>query len=118
MVPYHQDLTIPVNKKADLKDYCNWTVKQDQFAVQPPLKILENNFTVRIHLDNTDKNNGALKVIPGSHRKGIYRPEKINWADEKQIYCVANKGAAMMMRPLLLHASDKTINNQNGALSI
>ncbi|WP_299113749.1 phytanoyl-CoA dioxygenase family protein [uncultured Winogradskyella sp.] len=28
---------------------------------------------MRIHLDNTTKDNGALKVMPKSHLKGIIR---------------------------------------------
>ncbi|MBB5394836.1 hypothetical protein [Mucilaginibacter sp. AK015] len=58
-VAWHQDLTISVDKKAGLPGYGPWTVKQNQFAVQPPLNILENNFTIRIHLDDTDEGNGA-----------------------------------------------------------
>jgi len=58
-VAYHQDLTISVNSKSDIEGFGPWTVKQNQFAVQPPLAILENVFTLRIHLDDTDENNGA-----------------------------------------------------------
>jgi hypothetical protein len=83
LVAYHQDLTISVDKKGDIEGFGPWTVKQSQFAVQPPLSILKSNFTVRIHLDDTDQNNGALKVIPKSHLKGIYRPETIDWTKEK-----------------------------------
>jgi hypothetical protein len=68
-VSWHQDLTIVVDKKADIPGYGPWTVKQNQFGVQPPLDILQDNFTIRIHLDDTDQDNGALKVIPGSHKK-------------------------------------------------
>lgn len=74
-VAYHQDLTISVDRKLELENFGPWTTKQNQFAVQPPLDILENIYTIRIHLDDTDEHNGALKVIPGSHAKGIYRPE-------------------------------------------
>ncbi|AFM02582.1 Phytanoyl-CoA dioxygenase (PhyH) [Bernardetia litoralis DSM 6794] len=63
-VPYHQDLTISVDRKIELKGFNYWTVKQNQFAVQPPLQILENIVTIRIHLDETNENNGALRVIP------------------------------------------------------
>ncbi len=42
-VSYHQDLTISVDKKAELNDYGPWTVKQNQFAVQPPLQVLEKH---------------------------------------------------------------------------
>ena len=45
-VPYHQDLTISVDKKLEIENFGHWTVKQNQFAVQPPIDILENNFTI------------------------------------------------------------------------
>jgi len=110
-VPYHQDLTISVRQKTELSGYGPWTIKQDKFAVQPPLDILESIFTLRIHLDNTDENNGALKIIPGSHNKSIYRPETIDWTKEKESICKVAKGSVMIMRPLLLHSSSRTTNN-------
>ncbi len=111
-VSYHQDLTISVNKKVELQNFGPWTVKQNQFAVQPPLDILKNIFTVRIHLDDTDENNGALKVIAKSHLKGIYRPETIDWKTEVETICKVQKGGLMIMKPLLLHSSSKTINSK------
>ena len=110
-VAYHQDLTISVDKKLELDNFGPWTVKQNQFAVQPPLDFLENNFTIRIHLDNTDENNGALKVIPKSHLKGVYRADTINWETETESICNTLKGGIMIMRPLLLHSSSRTTNN-------
>lgn len=110
-VAYHQDLTISVDKRREVDGFGSWTVKQNQFAVQPPLDILENNFTIRIHLDDTDENNGALKVIPKSHLKGIYRPETIDWTIETETICTIKKGGIMIMRPLILHASNRTTNN-------
>ena len=110
-VAYHQDLTISVNKKITTEGFSSWTVKQNQFAVQPPINILESNFTIRIHLDDTDENNGALKVIPRSHLNGIYRPETIDWTKENETTCDVKKGGIMIMKPLLLHASERTTNN-------
>lgn len=112
-VPYHQDLTISVNAKTDLEGFGPWTIKQSQYAVQPPLQILEDNFTVRIHLDYTDENNGALKVIPGSHLKGISRQDTTTSLREEEVSCRVNKGGIMIMRPLLLHASGRTTNAKN-----
>ncbi len=109
-VAYHQDLTISVDRKEEVAGFAPWTVKQDQYAVKPPLEILECIFTIRIHLDDTDEHNGALKVIPGSHLKGIYRAETIDWTTEKETICHVKKGGAMIMKPLLLHASGRTIN--------
>ncbi|MBS1598179.1 MAG: phytanoyl-CoA dioxygenase family protein [Bacteroidetes bacterium] len=111
-VSYHQDLTISVDKTLQVSGFEFWTTKQNQFAVQPPLDILENIVTIRIHLDNTDENNGALRVIPKSHSKGIYRPETIDWTVEKEISCNVSKGGVMLMKPLLLHSSSRTTNGR------
>lgn len=110
-VAYHQDLTISVDKKLNIEGFGPWTTKQNQYAVQPPLDILQDNFTIRIHLDNTNEDNGALKVIPTSHLKGIYRPETIDWTVETENTCSVDKGGVMFMKPLLLHSSSRTTNN-------
>ena len=111
-VSYHQDLTISVDKKLELTGFEFWTTKQNQFAVQPPLDILQSVVTVRIHLDETNENNGALKVVPKSHLKGIYRPETIDWTIESEVSCNVSKGGIMLMKPLLLHSSGRTTNNK------
>lgn len=111
-VAYHQDLTISVDKRLDIPQFSGWTVKHQQFSVQPPLLTLENINTIRIHLDDTDEQNGALNVLTSSHKKGIYRPETINWENESPISCPVKKGGLMLMKPLLLHASSRTTNNQ------
>jgi ectoine hydroxylase-related dioxygenase (phytanoyl-CoA dioxygenase family) len=112
-VAYHQDLTISVAKKIHTEGFSAWTIKEGQFAVQPPAAILENNFTIRIHLDDTNQYNGALKVIPGSHARGICRLKDSDDTKKTEIICTVKKGGLMIMRPLLLHASNKTTNNQN-----
>ncbi|MBE8725652.1 phytanoyl-CoA dioxygenase family protein [Flavobacterium hungaricum] len=111
-VAYHQDLTISVDKKIEINDFHNWTVKQNQFAVQPSTEILENNFTIRIHIDKTTKDNGALKVINNSHSKGVLRIENLDFENEKETICEVEKGGIMIMKPLLFHASNKTTNNE------
>ena len=107
-VAWHQDLTISVDKKLDLPGFGSWTIKQNQFSVQPTLDILENIFTVRIHLDDTDENNGALRVIPGTHLKGIHRCSPEDLVNEE--ICRVKPGGIMIMRPLLQHASGRTSN--------
>ena len=79
-VPWHQDKTIAVTEKVILDDYKNWTVKQGIAHVQLPLSVLSKIATVRIALDDTDANNGGLKIIPKTHNLGI-----LNLAEIKQI---------------------------------
>lgn len=91
-VAYHQDLTISVDRKLEIENFGSWTTKQNQYAVQPPAKLLENITTIRIHLDDTDEHNGALRVIPGSHLKQICRPETIKRATGTEAICRVKRG--------------------------
>ena len=106
-VAYHQDLTISVKEKVAIPGYGPFTKKQDQFAVQPPRSVLENNFTVRIHLDDTDEENGALRVIPGSQLLGIQRADQID-VHSGEVLCKVPAGGVMFMHPLLFHASGRS----------
>lgn len=111
-VAYHQDMTISVDKKAAAEGFGPWIARQDQFAVQPPTEILENIFTVRIHLDATDDTNGALKVIEGSHAGGIRRAAAIDLSTDKEVSCHVPSGGIMIMKPLLLHSSARSTGNR------
>jgi ectoine hydroxylase-related dioxygenase (phytanoyl-CoA dioxygenase family) len=110
-VVWHQDLTISVDRKAETVHFHGWTTKQNQFSVQPPLEILENIFTIRIHLDDTDSENGALKVVPASHLNGICLADEIEKQKINETICDVPKGGVMLMKPLLLHSSGKTQNS-------
>ncbi len=110
-VSYHQDLSISVDKRADVLGYKNWTHKKGQYGVQPPLEILQDAFTIRIHLDNTNENNGALRVIPKSHLNGVIRKKlDIGTPAAKEQICKVEKGGIMLMKPLTFHASSRTTN--------
>jgi len=111
-VAYHQDLTISTANKHPLEGFINWTVKQGQYAVQPPVEVLQRNFTIRIHLDDTDEYNGALRVIPGTHLKGVIAPNDFKGLMENETVCSVQQGGIMIMKPMLLHASGRTINNK------
>jgi ectoine hydroxylase-related dioxygenase (phytanoyl-CoA dioxygenase family) len=106
-VPWHQDLTIAVKNRRELPDYHAWSLKGGIPHVQPPPAILERMLTVRIHLDRTDAANGALKVIPGSHRQGKLSNVEIDRWKQQDIttICTCAAGGILLMRPLLLHAS-------------
>ena len=85
-IPWHQDLSIAVKNRLDLPDYHPWSVKAGISHVQPPRATLEQMLTVRIHLDRTDESNGALKVIPGSHRQGKLSNLEIDGSKYLQVF--------------------------------
>ncbi|WP_373538605.1 phytanoyl-CoA dioxygenase family protein [Chamaesiphon sp.] len=109
-VPWHQDLTIAVKNRLDVPDYHPWSVKAGIPHVQPPVAILEQMLTVRIHLDRTDESNGALKVLPSSHLRGRLSTLEIErWKQSPASSIDCEAGGILLMRPLLLHASSIAI---------
>ena len=113
-VPWHQDLTIALRQRRNVAGYGPWSIKAGIPHVQPPVSILENILTVRLHLDHTDEWNGALRVRPGSHKYGRLNAGDIeSWKQRPQIIVSVAKGGVMLMRPLLLHASSVAQNPQH-----
>ena len=106
-VQWHQDLAIAVASHHDLAGWGPWSVKAGVAHFEPPADLLANMLTVRLHLDDCHADNGPLRVIPGSHAIGRLSRERIRAITAKQdaVTCVAAAGAALLMRPLLLHAS-------------
>jgi ectoine hydroxylase-related dioxygenase (phytanoyl-CoA dioxygenase family) len=110
-VPWHQDVTIAVKEKREAEGYGPWSVKAGVVHVQPPSEVLERMLTVRVHIDPCHATNGALKVMPGSHRFGKLDQNNVDvYLDEQRsVCCTANAGDALLMRPLLLHASSAAV---------
>lgn len=107
LVAWHQDLMINVDSRHDVPGFGPWTQKTGWVSVQPPVAVLENTCTLRLHLDACDATNGALKVRPGSHLGGVQRlagPE----AAAAAVCCAVPAGAVMLMKPLLWHASSRS----------
>lgn len=111
-VPWHQDLAIAVAERIKTPGFGPWSVKDGIPHTQPPVGILEKMLTVRLHLDACDANNGALKVLPGSHTQGELSAEIIAAVTGaiKPVMCETPKGGAIVMRPLLLHSSSRSEN--------
>jgi hypothetical protein len=106
-VPWHQDLTIAVRERREASGFGPWSVKDGVVHVQPPDEVITRMLAVRIHLDDTRAENGALRVIAGSHRDGRLSPESIgHWTTScEAVTLEAPAGSVLLMRPHLLHAS-------------
>lgn len=106
-VTWHQDVMFPFARAVRDPAYTLPSVKDGVDYARPPRAVLEQLLAVRLHLDDCDASNGPLRVAPGSHRAGIYRsteiPAMAGAGDEAA--CLAREGDALLMRPLLLHAS-------------
>lgn len=111
-VAWHQDLTIAVQERVDITGYGPWSIKAGIHHVQPPVSILQNMLTLRLHLDDTDESNGALRVLPGTHHYGRLDPCQIEYWKERQtaVTCSVKRGGVIVMRPLLLHSSMQAVD--------
>jgi ectoine hydroxylase-related dioxygenase (phytanoyl-CoA dioxygenase family) len=110
-VPWHQDVTIAVSERRELEGFGPWSSKEGVIHVQPPTEVLSRMVTVRIHLDRCPATNGALRVMPCTHKLGrINQNDAPQYVSEHQaVCCEAEAGAALIMRPLLLHASSPSV---------
>jgi ectoine hydroxylase-related dioxygenase (phytanoyl-CoA dioxygenase family) len=106
-VPWHQDLTMTVNQRGHVEGFGPWTEKSGVPHVQAPVDVLEGMLAIRVHLDDCDEANGALRVLPGSHVHGRLGDAAIRrWRQTcRAVPCVVGRGGVVAMRPLLLHSS-------------
>ncbi|MCA8829830.1 phytanoyl-CoA dioxygenase family protein [Hymenobacter pini] len=108
LVAWHQDVMVAVDQRLDLPGYGPWTSKGGETTVLPPREILESIVTVRLHLDDCDATNGALRVVPGSHRLGVIPNEQHPALTPQAVTCEVPAGGLMLMQPLTLHASQRS----------
>jgi len=110
LVPLHQDLSIAVAEKVAHPVLSGWSEKEGVIFVQPPVEVLQALLAVRLHIDHCGEADGPLRVVPGSHLAGRLDAEaarQLRDAQGEQI-CPVEQGGALLLRPLLLHASSKS----------
>lgn len=106
-VPWHQDVTIAVSQRVEIEGFGPWSVKDGVLHVQAPTEILEKMISVRVHLDDCPAENGALRVIAGSHHSGRMPADSADGflRGGGLVTCAMKRGGVLLMRPLLFHAS-------------
>lgn len=109
LVPIHQDLSIPVSARVAESSLRGWSEKEGVLFVRAPVDVLERMVAVRIHLDVCGTDDGPLRVVPGSHLRGVIADSDAVASRQAglEIACLAGIGDALVLRPLLLHASSK-----------
>jgi ectoine hydroxylase-related dioxygenase (phytanoyl-CoA dioxygenase family) len=87
-----------------------WTVKEGIVHVQPTANVLSRILAIRLHLDASEADNGPLRVIPGSHKHGRLSSEQVSTHRKGgSVVCTVPRGGALLMCPLLLHASSACV---------
>ena len=102
LVSVHQDLSIPVRARVVHPGLAAWSKKEGVWHVRPPVEVLSALVAVRLHLDACGVDDGALRVVVGSHAKGVLAPaEAVRIRDESaETLCLADAGDVLIMKPL------------------
>jgi ectoine hydroxylase-related dioxygenase (phytanoyl-CoA dioxygenase family) len=107
-LPWHKDVTIAIQPPNALplvrgQSWNKVRMKAGVPHVEADEAILSQMLTLRIHLDPTMSENGALCVSPGSHQAG-----KTLDLDIPRQLVSSNAGDVFVMRPLLSHCSGQS----------
>lgn len=107
---FHQDVRINLKWKLEDVEFNSWIKRDGYYQVTPPVEVLENIVAIRIHLDDCKIENGALKVVPGSHKQGFI--DLMDYQIKEVEVLELNQGEILSISPLLLHASDYNMTTQ------
>ncbi len=114
LVVWHQDTALPLRHRCDDPEWGPWSMKAGVNHAHAPAWALDQVVALRISLDDSTATNGPLRVLPDSHRDGVLTDHQIAdlAARTTSVQCVADAGGVVVMRPLTVHASSKSTDNQ------
>jgi ectoine hydroxylase-related dioxygenase (phytanoyl-CoA dioxygenase family) len=110
LVTWHQDLALPLLNQVDAPGWGPWSRKGGQLYALAPAGVLAQVVALRLHLDDSRTDNGPLRVLPDTHRRGRLSEVLIaELADNTpSVDCLVAAGGVVAMRPLVVHASSKS----------
>ncbi len=114
LVPWHQDTALPLRERMDDPEWGPWSTKGDVHYARAPAWALERVIALRLSLDDSTPSNGPLRVLPESHVRGVLSGDEIvRLAREiAPVECVSAAGGVVAMRPLVVHASSKSVSDR------
>ena len=109
LVVWHQDTALPLRERKEVPGWGPWSVKEGVTCAHAPALALERVLAIRVHLDDSNEENGSLRVLPGSHTAGVLTDDAIHDLSIKipAVDCYVPSGGILLMRPLTVHASSK-----------
>ena len=112
LIPWHQDTALPLATKFDGEGWGPWSWKSSVWYAHAPESALKRVLALRLHLDSSTAQNGPLRVIPGSHHRLLTDAQVEELAAAASAFdCLSPSGGVIVMRPLLVHASSKIVND-------
>ena len=110
LVVWHQDTALPLLERREAAGWGPWSKKDGVVYAHAPATALAQVLALRVHLDDSNPDNGPLRVLPGTHNQGVLTDDAIQELASKvaPVACVADRGGVVAMRPLIVHASSKS----------
>jgi hypothetical protein len=114
LVGWHQDTALPLRERRDVSGWGPWSVKAGITYAHAPAAALSRVVALRLHVDDSGPDNGPLRVLPGTHTRGVMSDAEVAQLarDVHAVDCVSPAGGVVAMRPLLVHASSKAESDQ------
>jgi ectoine hydroxylase-related dioxygenase (phytanoyl-CoA dioxygenase family) len=115
LVVWHQDTALPLRERREIAGWGPWSVKDGVTYAHAPARALEQILAIRVHLDDSGEDNGPLRVLPGTHNRGVLSDDDIERlaAEIAPVSCTVERGGIVLMRPLLVHASSKCTSERS-----
>ncbi|HVZ15577.1 MAG TPA: phytanoyl-CoA dioxygenase family protein [Terriglobales bacterium] len=115
LVAWHQDTALPLAKKRDIPGWTAWSCKDGVHYAHAPASALQQVVAIRVHLDDSTLENGPLRVLPGTHQRGVLADDEVHAlaSEIEPVTCTVDRGGLVLMHPLLIHASSKCTSSQS-----
>ncbi len=114
LITWHQDTALPMAEPFEAEGWGPWSKKAGLHFSHAPDWVLSRVIALRLHLDDSTTANGPLRVLPGTHTDGVLTDAQVfALADSvAAVECLVDRGGVIAMRPLLIHASSKSVSDQ------
>src|SRR5262249_13182872 len=103
LVPCHQDTAVPLGRRRAVGRWWPCSDKEGIDGAPGPPAALRGTVAIRVHVDNSNGDNGALRVLPGTDKNGVVPDDEIHEAVSsiRPVEWCAGAGAVLIMMPLL-----------------
>jgi ectoine hydroxylase-related dioxygenase (phytanoyl-CoA dioxygenase family) len=110
LVVWHQDTALPLRERHETTGWGPWSIKDGVHYAHAPASALSQVLALRFHLDQSNADNGPLRILPGTHKLGVLTDDAVHdlASNASPVDCHVSAGGVLAMFPLLIHASSKS----------
>jgi ectoine hydroxylase-related dioxygenase (phytanoyl-CoA dioxygenase family) len=110
LVVWHQDTALRLRVRCEASGWGPWSIKKGVIYAHAPASALSQIIALRVRLDDSNSNNGPLRVLPGTHTLGVLTDASLHGCATtvSAVECLVPERGVLAMRPLLVHSSSKS----------